>query len=170
MKKFLISDTHFFHGNIIKYENRPFKDIESMNEEIIKRWNSVVTNNDVVYHLGDVSFSGADNTRRIISRLNGKKFLVMGNHDKCRPPKWWRDIGFDEASRWPIILDDFYVLQHEPPQYLNPAMPYFYFYGHVHSSEMYRTITKQTACMCVERWDYKPILIEDVINLSKLAT
>jgi calcineurin-like phosphoesterase family protein len=76
-----ISDTHFGHKNILVYEKdaRPFENIEVMNETIIDRWNSVVNPKDSVYHLGDFAF-GKHNIN-IASRLAGRKFLVLGNHD-----------------------------------------------------------------------------------------
>lgn len=76
-----ISDTHFGHKKILEYEKeaRPFSTIEEMHEVMIDRWNSVVSRKDVVYHLGDFAF-GKHNIR-IAERLNGKKKLIMGNHD-----------------------------------------------------------------------------------------
>lgn len=75
------SDTHFGHKNILQYEKeaRPFSSVEEMNEVLIERWNSVVRNKDTVYHLGDFCF-GRQNLA-IAERLNGKKHLVLGNHD-----------------------------------------------------------------------------------------
>ena len=75
------SDHHFGHKNILEYEKeaRPFKTIEEMNETLIERWNSVVQPHHLVYHLGDFCF-GKKNMD-IAARLNGKKKLVMGNHD-----------------------------------------------------------------------------------------
>jgi len=75
------SDTHFGHKNILEYEKeaRPFSCLEEMHEVIIDRWNSVVNSKDVIYHLGDFAF-GRRNIQ-IAERLNGKKKLIMGNHD-----------------------------------------------------------------------------------------
>lgn len=76
-----ISDTHFGHQNILEYEPeaRPFSCLEKMHEAMIERWNSVVLPNDTVYHLGDFAF-GRHNIAKA-RLLNGKKRLVMGNHD-----------------------------------------------------------------------------------------
>ncbi|MDO4435653.1 MAG: metallophosphoesterase family protein [Cardiobacteriaceae bacterium] len=80
MSIFFTADTHFFHHNIIKYCKRPFS-AARMNEELIRRWNNVVGKEDVVYHLGDVSFGGLSETFRVLAELNGKLHLITGNHD-----------------------------------------------------------------------------------------
>lgn len=72
------SDTHFNHANIIKYCNRPFSSIQEMNETIINNWNSVVTKDDTVYHLGDFAFGKVN---EFANKLNGKIVLIKGNHD-----------------------------------------------------------------------------------------
>jgi len=166
---FVTSDTHFGHDLILKLENRPFADIDVMDNELVKHWNSVVSPRDTVFHLGDVSFRNKERTTEIISSLNGKKILVCGNHDMPRSIKWWTDVGFNEVYKFPIVYKDFYILSHRPPMYYNDATAYFYIFGHVHSSEMYRTLSKQTACVCTERWDFKPVNILKIIDLNKLV-
>jgi len=81
MTTFFTADTHFGHRNIIHYANRPFKTVRDMDEELIKRWNARVTKEDVVYHLGDFAFLDA---HYYANRLNGKKILIRGNHDRPR--------------------------------------------------------------------------------------
>jgi calcineurin-like phosphoesterase family protein len=176
-KIWLTADTHFGHANIIKYENRPFQNpdysergsTELMDEEIVKRWNSVVSKNDRVFHLGDVGFHGKEKMAEILTRLNGRKTLIMGNHDKGRNPQWWRDAGFDEVSRFPVIIEDYVVLQHEPPTYFNDATPFYFVHGHVHGTKLYRTVTSSAACVCVERWDYTPVELAKLRDLAALA-
>jgi calcineurin-like phosphoesterase family protein len=75
------SDTHLDHENIIKYCNRPFKNKDEMNEYLIERWNSVVDQHDVVWHLGDILFS---DRAHLLYRLNGTIHLVLGNHDHLK--------------------------------------------------------------------------------------
>ena len=65
MKYFIISDTHFGHTNVIKYCNRPFKDIEEMDKTLIKNWNETVSNKDVVIHLGDFAFCSKERAEEI---------------------------------------------------------------------------------------------------------
>ena len=92
-KIFLTSDTHFLHENIIKYCKRPFKSIEENDEEIIRRWNEKVPEDGIVFHLGDVAFGNKAKVDEILKRLNGKIYLVIGNHD-------WRRIIQDHAWRF----------------------------------------------------------------------
>jgi calcineurin-like phosphoesterase family protein len=166
-KIWLTADTHFGHANIIKYENRPFRESENgttdlMDRELISRWNNAVGKNDRVFHLGDVGICGKEKMTEIVSSLNGRKTLIMGNHDKGKTAAWWRDVGFDEVSEYPIIIEEFIVLQHEPPTYYNDATPFFFVFGHVHGTELYGTVTKSAACVCVERWGYAPVLLSKI--------
>ena len=78
---FFTSDTHFNHMNIISYCQRPFRDIHEMNETIIVNWNNAVAPDDIVFHLGDFCLGGANEWNRILDRLNGRIYLILGNHD-----------------------------------------------------------------------------------------
>ena len=82
---FITSDIHFSHKNIMKFcpVSRAFgeDDVDKMDEEIIRRWNSVVQPNDHTYILGDVAFCNAEKAVRYLKRLNGNKTLIRGNHD-----------------------------------------------------------------------------------------
>ncbi len=94
MTVWFTSDTHFAHRNVIEFCKRPFASIEEMDEEIIRRWNERVEPGDRVYHLGDFAFGDHD---PYLSRLNGMKNLVIGNHDGGR----WRKATLGiPASAW----------------------------------------------------------------------
>ena len=81
--KYYISDLHFDHYNIIQFCNRPFVTCQEMYETIAAKWNSKVTPEDEVYILGDVAFTNNPNKIvEMLKKLNGKKYLVKGNHDK----------------------------------------------------------------------------------------
>lgn len=88
-KLFFTADTHFFHKNIIRYCNRkdehgvPMYSVDQMNERLIKRWNAKVPTDGVVFHMGDVSMTARpSDLAEVLSRLNGTKYLVIGNHEK----------------------------------------------------------------------------------------
>lgn len=94
-KIFFTSDTHFNHSKIIlpTYCNRPFSNVEHMNETLINNWNWVVDERDIVYHLGDFSWG---QPQPFLKRLNGHKILIFGNHDKYSEGKALRS-GFKEV-------------------------------------------------------------------------
>jgi len=75
------ADQHFNHANIIELSNRPFKDINEMNEYLIGQWNFCVRQHDRVYILGDLILGGKRDIIPILERLNGHKYLILGNHD-----------------------------------------------------------------------------------------
>lgn len=78
------SDTHFHHANIIRFCNRPFRNVEEMDEVLIRRWNETVPPEGIVFHLGDFAMGGSVEWTSILNRLNGRINLILGNHDyKC---------------------------------------------------------------------------------------
>ncbi len=86
MSIFFTADQHFDHANIIKYCSRPFDDVNEMNETMLERHNKMVTNRDIVYHLGDFAFS--PRVKFWLDRLNGKEHhLILGNHDHKKMKK-----------------------------------------------------------------------------------
>lgn len=163
MNSWMIADTHFCHKNIIEFEERPFSSVEEMNKVMIKNWNSVVNKRDVVYHLGDVCFADKDTTTKIVQQLRGRKFLIMGNHDRARSAQWWRDVGFEKVYDKGIILHNFLLLTHEP-LYLRQVGPFANFHGHIHSKELKGL--ENSLChynMGVENINYTPKLLNDML-------
>ena len=163
MKLYVTSDTHFNHKNIIKYCNRPFNDIYEMNEALINNWNSVVTQNDIIYHLGDFGFGTKEELQEIFDRLNGEKYLIMGNHDK-KGRKYYQDLGFIEVYKTKYELDK-YILSHEPIIVPNNKINIF---GHIHNKLIEEQFNDENhICICPERTDYKPVLlIDDIYHIK----
>lgn len=116
MTTWFTSDTHLGHANIIKYCNRPFRDTDHMDEEIIRRWNETVSPEDTVYHLGDIALGKIADSLPKVARLNGHKIAVLGNHDrpfmrmgKADELEWWeryREV-FQEVWHWNSQVPDF---------------------------------------------------------------
>ncbi len=157
---YLIADTHFGDEAILRYENRPFQSVEEMDEALIRNWNNTVKPEDTVFILGDFSSYDLQKTAAICHRLNGHKYLIMGNHDTDSESDYLA-CGFENVSRYPIIYENFWMLSHEP-MYINRNMPYANIFGHVHNNPMYRTDSPQSFCVCVERIGFAPIGFDEV--------
>jgi calcineurin-like phosphoesterase family protein len=106
-KLFFTSDTHFGHTNSIKYDSRPFKDVPEMDAAMISNWNKVVPTDGVVFHLGDVGFRSPEDLRNILDQLNGKIYLIKGNHDKSA-------VKYPCKDRFEIIVDYYELMVKEP--------------------------------------------------------
>lgn len=165
-KIFLIGDTHFSHRNIIKYCNRPFKDVDDMNEQLIKNWNEVVGANDIVYVVGDFALCGKNKIIEICQRLNGRKRLIMGNHDQASI-ETYRQAGFEFIYNHPIILDGFFVVSHEPMVGFSPSTPFANIFAHVHDNPAYTDCSARSFCVSAERIAYAPIEFEIVKKMMK---
>lgn len=80
--EFVTSDTHFGHARISELAGRPFDDVAAMDAELIRRWNTTVSPDAVVLHLGDLSLGLIEPSVAMTAKLNGRRFLVPGNHDR----------------------------------------------------------------------------------------
>lgn len=168
MKTFVIADTHFGHSNIIKYCDRPFVTVEEMDRQLIQKWNSVVSKNDVVYHLGDFAVGNVDRISSYRNKLNGKIFLIQGNHDGYSMKRYY-EVGFDKVYDKPIIYQDFFILSHQP-LFITDSIPYANIFGHVHNNPEYTDYTSNTFCVSCERINYEPILVDKIIDRMKQYT
>ncbi len=81
-KVFFIADLHFGHRKCIEFDRRPWKDLDEMEEDLIKRWNAKVSSLDDVFVVGDMfAFANTAHAGEIMHRLHGRKHLIVGNHD-----------------------------------------------------------------------------------------
>ena len=82
---FFTSDFHLFHKNILRFDKRPFDNLEEMHEVILENWNNTVTPDDTVIYLGDLSFARNEEKAEVtdfLNKLNGTIHYVLGNHDR----------------------------------------------------------------------------------------
>ena len=149
MKIFFIADTHFDDDNLRRYENRPFESTRLMNEALVANWNSVVGEEDLVYHLGDVG------NLSFLKELKGRKRLIKGNHDLLLNEEY-RQAGFEEVYDLPVILDGYFILSHNP-LYVNRNMPYANIFGHVHANPEYRLYSERSHNVSADVIDFTPI-------------
>jgi calcineurin-like phosphoesterase family protein len=156
---YIISDLHFCHENIIEFTGRPFKDASHMDYELIKRWNEVVNNKDTIYILGDFAFANKEKINELVSMLNGRKVLIMGNHDRKldKHVKFWYDCGFDEVYRYPIIFKKFFILSHEPVKHVGVR---YNIHGHKHNNKI---DDNHYINVSVEHTDYRPVNLDKLI-------
>lgn len=158
-EKYFISDTHFGHRGILQYESekRPFTTLEEHDEALIENWNSVVKSDDKVYHVGDFCLN-----RRALSiakRLNGRKLLIMGNHDMFRTEEYL-EAGFERVCG--ALQFENLILTHIP---VHPCQVEHRFFanvhGHMHSKKVadWRYLN-----VSVENINLTPITLEEVYS------
>lgn len=182
-KTFYISDLHFGHINCLAYDNRPFKNIEEHDNELIRRWNEAVGIDDEVWILGDISWYNAEKTIEIYNQLNGIKHLCVGNHDKkLLKNKDIRDLFVEIVDYKEIPLNDKVgiVLCHYPiPCYNKHYYGWYHLYGHVHNSFEWNMMKRvqyemkalygkdchmyNVGCM-IDYMDYTPRMLEDILS------
>lgn len=168
------SDLHLGHKNIIKYENRPFKDIFEMTDKLIENWNSVVRPEDTVYHLGDFAFKNSymniDRILDTLNRLNGDIHLIIGNHDmpwiekdailNALPhlPKYYEEI----EDNGKIVVLSHYPIEDWDGKYHGA----YHVHGHIHSQDIVMHLPNRFNCG-VDVRDYKPCTLEELVQTKQ---
>ena len=164
---FLVSDTHFGHAGVCRFTHedtgvkiRPWTDPDEMDEAMVKAWNETVRPNDKVYHLGDVVINRK--ALKIMSRLNGDKVLIRGNHDIFRDTEY-REY-FRELRAYHVMNG--MILSHIPIHEESLGRFGVNIHGHLHTRRVMKdgAIDVRYHCVCVEQTDFRPILFEDVIK------
>jgi len=165
--KFFISDTHFGHANILTFKNsnsgspmRVFKDVEEMDEHMVTQWNSVVRPCDRVYHLGDVVMNRK--FLPIVERLNGKKVLIMGNHDIFGSKEYLKY--FEDVRAYKIFPKERIICSHIPVY--SEVFPRWELnvHGHLHDNNV-KEFSEKYLNVSVEQINYTPIAFDTILSL-----
>lgn len=167
----LVSDTHFGHAGVCRFlrsdgvtKLRPWDDPQEMDEFMISAWNERVKPNDKVYHLGDVVINRK--SLSTLTRLNGDKVLIRGNHDIFRDDEYRKY--FRELRAYHVMNG--MILSHIPIHPDSLGRFGTNIHGHLHANQVMIEIDGRTVpdlryiCVCVEQTEFAPILFEDVIK------
>ena len=157
---YFTADTHYGHENIIEYCNRPFTRLGKMEQTMVARYREVVTDDDTVYFLGDLTIKGPQHRGHleyILEQLPGQKHLILGNHDKFNPFTYV-DCGF-RTVHTALDIGEF-ILVHDPVNCLIDKTRKW-LCGHVH------TLFKMNKFgnvlnVGVDQWEFYPVTIEEV--------
>ncbi|MFC1638981.1 phosphoesterase [Patescibacteria group bacterium] len=162
-----ISDTHFSHGNIIKYCSRPYADAQEMDEALIANWNAFVKPDDAIYHLGDFAFwrQPLSAYTAVFDRLNGRKHLVLGNHDDWRVMSrlgwvWVRYVHELYLGRRSSIWLSHYAHRVWPKSHHGS----WHVFGHSHGGLQPHGLSFDVG---VDNWDYAPVHLDTVREVMK---
>jgi calcineurin-like phosphoesterase family protein len=159
--RYVIGDTHFGHENIIEYCQRPFSNAEEMNNELVRRWNETVSDDDTVIHLGDVRHHPDPKTSAWwLDELNGDIMLVRGNHDG--------DVGqnapFHTVTSCTIQHGKYqFYVEHEPVGFSG-----WQIHGHSHNNDKvnfgFINRASQRVNVSVELINYEPLSLDKLVR------
>ncbi len=166
MTTFVSADHHFGHRNIIRYCARPFESVEEMYTEMARRWNAVVSPDDLVVHLGDFALASRARIEELVESLNGSKVLVLGNHDRSKTAML--ACGFDEAVKGEYVLDGIRCV-HDPKD-ARPGKTTLC--GHVH--DLWRHLDHEDGTRLVnvgvDVRNFAPVRFEAIIEAAPEAS
>lgn len=160
---FLLSDHHLFHQNILKFKKadgspyRDFSSLEEMHETIIERHNSVVKPEDHFYFGGDVTFRLGGAFNNIMSRLNGKKRLIVGNHDKYLTYQEFMKH-FEKVMLWRGFKEQGFCFSHMPLKEGHFRDGEHNAHGHTH----WNMVKGPYSNVCCEPRNYYPVNIDEI--------
>ena len=166
------ADLHLGHANIIKHCQRPFSSVDEMDEHLISVWNSHVRQNDTVFIIGDLIFRSTASPDSYLSRLRGKKHLILGNHDKDWVKKADMAKHFATVERFSEISDGQHkiTLCHYPLMSWNHIKKGSYMiHGHIHNNRdaLYFPLIREMPNLLnagVEINGYHPVTFDEILE------
>ena len=168
MAIYFTSDLHFGSKLMINKYNRPKKTVSQMNDLLVKNWNEVVGKFDLVFILGDLSDTSLEETISYLDKLNGKKYLIIGNHDTeliLYPEFVSRFVECTFYKR--IKVNNYYVtMSHKPlDTWEGKNKGYVHLHGHIHDEQLF----ENGLCynVGVDSNNYRPILLSTALNKMK---
>ncbi len=171
MSEWFISDTHFGHAHIIQYSNRPYLNVDDMNEKMIAAWNQLVKPGDNVYHMGDFAFLPFPKLKSLLWRLNGNIHLMLGNHDQeiTRNEKLLLQPGYFSSIQHYRELNaggKMICLFHYGQRTWNKASRgSIHLYGHSHGNlpPFGKSVDVGVDCKEITQ-DYRPIHLDEILS------
>jgi calcineurin-like phosphoesterase family protein len=173
---FFTADLHLGHANIIKHCDRPFASVDEMDGHLMSAWNARVHSGDTVYILGDLIFRSAASPASYLEALNGKKHLILGNHDK----DWIKKIDltkyFVSVERFVEFSDGQHTMTlcHYPLMSWNHmAKGSYMIHGHIHNNRdaFYFPMLRKMPNLLnagVEINHFKPVRFDELIRNNEL--
>lgn len=175
-KTFVISDLHLCHNKDFIYAPRGFSSVEEQNAEIIKRWNSVVSDNDNVIILGDLMLNDNEKGIECLKKLKGHKAFIRGNHDTDKRIELYNEIGMlDLGYAWTMKHKGYtFYLSHYPSCTSNYDIDkplkarVINLCGHCHYKDKFAEFDKQLSYHCdADALDCYPIELDTIIEEIK---
>lgn len=191
MTTFFTADLHFGHVRIIELCNRPFDSVEEMNETLVDNWNDKVTDEDIVWILGDLALGKLDDSLAYVAMLKGDKRLIPGNHDrvwggyskkngvvKPEDTARYEAAGLKIYGRGePFVHENGWTLCHFPDigdshdgdrftswRPAPPRKPGVIVHGHVHEKWL---TNGPRINVGVDVWDFEPVSEDEVASLAE---
>ena len=168
---YFTSDLHLGHRGIITMQNRPFQTLEQMDRTLLKNFNDMVQKNDTVYILGDLCHHmGVEQANDIIRKMNGKKYLVIGNHDKKYDPSLFVEMkDFMTVS----LQGTYFALMHYPmlswPKKNSGSIQ---LHGHIHADRDYNLKNREEGIfrydVGVDANDYYPVSLQTILDFFNI--
>lgn len=163
---YMSSDLHFNHDRDFIWKERGFNSVDEMNETIIKNFNKVVTQEDDLYLLGD-SMLGQDMKAglALLRRLNGNKYLLIGNHDTDKRITAYKESGIFKDVQMNYRLKKggrVYLLTHYPTLVSNDGFNnVINIHGHTHSLF---SLSDIPYCynVNVDAWGCEPVSFDEI--------
>lgn len=170
-----IGDMHLGHANAIKFDGRPFSSADEMDKIMIEYYNSVVSDGDDVYIVGDFCYRNNTNPADYLKKLKGKKHLVIGNHDSKLIKNSEAMKYFVDSSLLYDLVDNGrrVVVSHYPfAEWNGMFRESYHVYGHIHNNRnsTYRIMKERPRALnsgCMIN-NYMPCTLDEMIVNNKL--